>query len=68
MFDDAEHRKGAAVGDLMYASLVGNNETESVSSLAPPPLRIMAGIRPRGSGPRLGHLSRVYHNHNLWGI
>ena len=41
MFDDAEHRKGAAVGDLMYASLVGDNQTESVSSLAPPPLRIM---------------------------
>lgn len=41
MFDDSEHRKGAAVGDLMYASLVGNNETETVSSLAPPPLRIM---------------------------
>ena len=41
MFDDAEHRKGAAVGDLMYASLVGRNETETTSSMAPPPLRIM---------------------------
>ena len=41
MFDDAEHRKGAAVGELMWSSLVGDNETETVSSLAPPPLRIM---------------------------
>jgi hypothetical protein len=41
MFDDAEHRKGAGVGDLMAASLMGRNETETVSSLAPPPLRIM---------------------------
>ena len=41
MFDDAEHRKGTAVGDLVYASVVGTNETETVSSLAPPPLRIM---------------------------
>ena len=40
MFDDAEHRKGAAVGDLMYASLVGRNETETTSK-APPLLRIM---------------------------
>ena len=41
MFDDAEHRKGTAVGELMWSSLVGDNETETVSSLAPPPLRIM---------------------------
>ena len=28
LFDDAEHRKGAGVGDLMIASVLGANSTE----------------------------------------
>ena len=42
MFDDAEHRKGLAVGELMRSSIfAGGNDTETISSFAPPPLRIM---------------------------
>ena len=42
LFDDSEHRKGVAAGELMMAALTGARDTgESVSSFAPPPLRIM---------------------------
>ena len=42
LFDDSEHRKGVAAGELMMAALTGARDTgESVSSFAPPPLRVM---------------------------
>jgi hypothetical protein len=43
LFDDSEHRKGVAAGDLMVAALTGAADAnrETVSSFAPPPLRVM---------------------------
>ena len=68
MFDDAEHRKGAAVGDLMYASLVGRNETETTSSMAPPPLRIMGQsyyIRPAATMMTATHSAKGVTAHQV---
>ena len=43
LFDDSEHRKGVAAGELMVAALTGAADAnrETVSSFAPPPLRVM---------------------------
>ena len=42
LFDDSEHRKGVAAGELMMAALTGAADAgESVSSFAPPPLRVI---------------------------
>ena len=43
LFDDSEHRKGVAAGTLMMNALTSRSteNKETVSSFAPPPLRIM---------------------------
>ena len=41
LYDDSEHRKNLGVVELMKASVLGKTMNETVSSLAPPPLRIL---------------------------